>query len=115
MIEFDLYNDVIIDFSKDEVFTRYTLTNNNLGEVEQSNPIDTTVFCYIHPANDRDLIEVSREGYHPESMIKIFSQVDADIVQDDEVLYSGLKYRVMKTNIKLVGDYKKLFAELLKQ
>ena len=114
MIEFDLYNEVIVDFSKDETFTRQTSTINDIGR-EVLTPLPPfTVFCYAHPATDADLREVSRQGYHVEDMIKIFADVNADIKADDIITYSQKDYRVMKTNIKLVGKYSKYFAELLK-
>lgn len=115
MIHFDLYNDVIVDFSTNEQFIRLTTTIDNLGrEVKTALPA-ITEFCYPHPATDADLREVTREGYHVEDMIKIFARVDADILADDIIIYRGLEYRVMKTNIKLVGDYSKFFAELTDQ
>jgi len=113
MISFNLYNSVIKDFSKNETFTRYTTTINNLGREVKSVPVETIVFCYAHPATDADLVNIARAGYHIEDMIKIFAPVNADIIQDDEITYSGNQYRVMKDNIKLVGDYSKFFAELL--
>ena len=114
MIEFDLYNEVIIDFSKDETFTRLTTTINNIGREEETISQTKDIFCYAHPATDADLREVSRQGYHVEDMIKIFASVDADIQADDLITYSGKDYRVMKTNTKLVGSYSKYFAELIK-
>lgn len=114
MIEFDLFEEVIIDFSKDETFTRYTTATNNIGR-EEKTPLPTfDIFCYIHHASDTELKEVERQGYHPEGMIKIFTDITDDLLKDDEVSYSGDNYRVMKNNPKLVGDYKKYFAELLK-
>ena len=114
MIEFDLYNEVIVEFSKDETFTRQTSTINNIGREVLTPVTPTVIFCYAHPATDADLREVSKQGYHVEDMIKIFASVDADIQADDLITYSGKDYRVMKTNTKLVGSYSKYFAELLK-
>ena len=114
MIDFDLYSDVIEEFSQDYIFTRYTTTINSLKR-EVKAPIlpSPIIFCYIHPATDKDFREVEREGYHIENMVKIFASVDADIIQDDTVVYRNETYRVMKQNIKVVGDYSKFFAELI--
>jgi len=114
MIEFDLYDDVIADFSKDEVFTRFTTVDDDKGR-EVKTPIapSNTIFCYIHPASDRDLTLIAQQGEHIESMIKIFASVDADILPNDEVLYDGESYRVLKSNTKIVGDYSKFFAGLI--
>lgn len=114
MIDFELYADVITEFSQDFTFTRFTTTINSLKrEVKTAIVPSSVIFCYIHPATDKDFREVEREGYHIENMVKIFASVDADIIQDDEVVYRNETYRVMKQNIKIVGDYSKFFAELL--
>jgi len=115
MIDFNLYDDVIIDFSTDQQFIRLTTIINNIGREEKTALPSITEFCYPHPATDADLIEVQREGYHVEDMIKIFARVNANIKADDLIIYSGLEYRVMKTNIKLVDDYSKFLAELTDQ
>lgn len=104
---------VIKSFSQLETFTRYAVTVNAKG-VENRTPLPTfQILCYIHPATDKDLKEIPREGYYTSNMIKIFSAIDADVIQDDEVTYQGKQYRVMKDNIKVVGNYIKYFAELL--
>lgn len=115
MIDFDLYDDVIVDFSKDEVFTRFTKTDNGAGR-DTLAPIlpAQSFFCYIHPASDKELQAVNQQGEHIEAMVKIFAKVDDDILPDDQVTYSGLNYRVLKSNIKLVGNYSKFFAGLVK-
>jgi len=114
MDDFELYEEVITEFSKDFTFTRFTKTKNNLGR-EVLTPIvpSTVIFCYIHPASDKEIRDVSREGYHIENMVKIFASENADILIDDQVEYRGQNYRVMKDNIKVVGDYSKFFAELV--
>jgi len=114
MIDFELYDDVIKDFSKDETFTRIVNTINDIGREVPTPQTPIVVFCYAHPASDADLVTVEREGYHVEDMIKIFAPVNADIIQDDVITYSSQDYRVMKTNIKIVGNYRKHFAELIK-
>jgi len=115
MIDCELFDDVISEFAKDETFTRFTTVTNALGREEKTAIVPSLViFCYIHPASDNDLVSVTQQGYHPEAMIKIFTRVDADILKDDEVLYNGENYREMKVKKKIVGDYKKFFAELLK-
>lgn len=114
MIDFELYDEVITEFSEDFTFTRFTKTVNNLGR-EVLTPIvpSTVINCFIHPATDQDLKTVARDGYFPEDMVKIFAAVDADVLQDDYVLYRSRNYRVMKDNIKIVGDYSKFFADLV--
>ena len=111
---FELYGDVITEFSQDFTFTRLTTTIDGGGR-EVKTPVvpPVVIFCYIHPASDKDFREVEREGYHVENMVKIFADVDANILQDDTVVYQGDTYRVMKSNKKIVGDYSKFFAELL--
>ena len=112
-IDFNLYEEVITEFSQDFTFTRFTTTINNLGREVLTPGTPKAIDCYIHPASDQDLKSVTRDGYYPEDMIKIFADVDADILLDDQVAYRGKNYRVMKDNIKVVGDYAKFFAELL--
>ena len=114
MIDFELYSDVIEEFSQDFTFTRFTTTIVVGREVKAPVVPSPIIFCYIHPATDADLRSVDREGYHVEDIVKIFADVDADILKDDQVSYSGKNYRVMKDNIKKVGDYSKYFAGLLK-
>ena len=113
MIDFELYDDVITEFTNDFTFTRFSKTVNNLGREVLSPETPIVINCYIHPATDQDLKSVVRDGYFPEDMIKIFASVDADILQDDRVSYRSKNYRVMKDNIKIVGDYSKFFAELV--
>ena len=113
MIDFELYDDVITEFSQDFTFTRFTTAIVVGREVKTAIIPSKVIFCYIHPATDKDFREVEREGYHIENMVKIFASVDADIIQDDEVVYRNETYRVMKQNIKVVGDYSKFFAELI--
>ena len=113
MVDFELYDDVITEFSQDFTFTRFTKIINNLGREELTPEAPTVIFCYIHPASDKEIRDVSREGYHVEDMVKIFASVDADILIDDQVSYRSKNYRVMKDNIKIVGDYSKFFAELV--
>jgi hypothetical protein len=113
MLDFDLYNDVITEFAQDFTFTRFTKTINSLGREVLTPEVPTVINCYIHPATDQDLKSVSRDGYFPEDTVKIFAEIDADILQDDHVSYRNRNYRVMKDNFKIVGDYSKFFAELV--
>jgi SPP1 family predicted phage head-tail adaptor len=114
MIDFELYDDVIVDFSKNETFTRFTTADDGKGR-DVPTPIvpPQTIFCYIHPATDKELQAVNQQGEHIEAMVKIFAPVDADILPDDQVTYSGQDYRILKRNIKLVGNYSKFFAGLM--
>ncbi len=114
MINFDLQSSVFADFSKNEVFTRATVTLDNLGR-EIAGQVDKTLkFVHIQPANYSELRAIEKEGYHIEGAIKIFAKFDEDILTDDVVMWLGNRYRVMKLNLKYTGKYSKFFAELLK-
>lgn len=113
MIDFNLAHEVISDFSQIYTFTRATKSINNLGRQVDGTTTTKDIFCYIHPAIDKDTVNVAQEGYHPEQIVKIFAPLSVDISIDDIVSYSGSNWRVFKENIKLVGDYKKYYAGLL--
>lgn len=113
MIDFELYDDVIKDFSTDEAFIKYTTTLNDIGREEQSIEAITIITCFAHPASDAELIAVSREGYHIEAMLKIFAPIDSNIKEDDIIEHKSESYRIMKYNNKHVGNYSKFFAEQL--
>jgi len=113
MIDFELYEEVITEFSQDFEFTRF-ITTVVTGREVRTPQTPTSINCYIHPASNEDIKAIAQDGYHLEDMVKIFAPVDADILTDDYVSYRSQNYRVMKTNIKVVGDYSKFFAELVK-
>jgi hypothetical protein len=101
-------------FAKYEAdYTRYriTITNGPAGEtrVEAS----STIRAYIHP-DDYKAVTYSQQGDRLEERVKIFVKSGVDIADYDEVVYQSKRYRVMRDSARIVGNYKKLIAELVR-
>lgn len=111
MIDFNLDNDVVNDFVEDYIIKRPTTTITNGREVNTF--ADINVKAYIHPNNNQTTNELQRQGYHYEQFIKIFGSRNVDILKDDEFIYNNQRWRVLESNNKIVGSYKKYIAGLL--
>lgn len=90
--------------------TRYVITNTFDGEVRVGTDLD--IIAYIHP-DDYEKQVYNEQAQRYEERIKIFVDLNVDITVGDEVVYFGRKYKVVADSAKVVGNYKKLLAELV--
>lgn len=104
--------DAFIDFMEDYSRVRYTIENTFEGEKRVGT--SATISAYIHP-DDYEKDVYNQQGQRLEDRIKIFCFLDADIKVNDEIDYEGETYKVTSNNVKRVGSYKKLLAEMVRK
>ena len=101
---------VFAKYEADYIRYRPTVTNGPTGQ--------TTIWAnddiraYIHP-DDYKTVTYNNQGDRLEERVKIFVKIGVDIQADDEVEYLSKRYRVMRDTGRIVGNYKKLIAELV--
>ncbi len=89
---------------------RYVITNGYAGETRVATPFEFE--AYIHP-DDYKKDAYNAQGVRLEDRIKIFCDVNTDLLNDDEVEYQGRTFKVNALNKKIVGNFQKLTAELI--
>jgi len=100
-------------FAKYEAdYTRYRPTVTNTATGQTTTFASATICAYIHP-DDYKAITYNQQGQRLEERVKIFVKNDVDIQDNDEVEYSSKRYRIMRDTNRVVGNYKKLIAELV--
>ena len=99
-------------YEEDYTFTRYTKTNV-AGNQVKTPQTPAVIRCYIHPVSDGEAITYDGRTYRIEEQVKIFGNINVDIIPDDEVVYGSNTYRVIKDSSRTVGNYKKLIAGLI--
>lgn len=100
-------------FAKYEAdYTRYrpTITPGPSGQT--TTWAEDDIRAYIHP-DDYKTVTYNQQGDRMEERVKIFVKNGVDIKDSDEVEYQGKRYRVMRDAPRIVGNYKKLIAELV--
>lgn len=90
--------------------TRYAIVNTFDGEQRVGTNLD--IIAYIHP-DDYEKQVYNEQGQRVEERIKIFCDLNTDVTVNDEVAYFGRVFKVVADNAKVVGNYKKLLAELV--
>jgi hypothetical protein len=103
---------VFAEYEADYTRYRFTIVNGPAGETKTELP-PATIRAYIHP-DDYNTITYSQQGDRLEDRVKIFVKTGVDIADYDEVVYQSKRYRVMRDSARIVGNYKKLIAELVK-
>lgn len=101
---------VFAKYEADYIRYRSTIVNGPAGETKTELP-PVAIRAYIHP-DDYKAVTYNQQGDRLEEHVKIFVKTGVDIVDDDEVTYQGKRYRVMRDSARIVGNYKKLIAEL---
>lgn len=102
---------VLKKFESDYTRYRPTLTNTASGQTIVWS--SATIRAYIHP-DDYKTTTYNGQGDRLEERVKIFIKLGVDIQNDDEVSYLGKRYRVMRDTKRVVGNYNKLIAELVR-
>jgi hypothetical protein len=102
---------VFAKYEADYTHYRFTIVNGPAGETKAE--ASATIRAYIHP-DDYKAVTYNQQGDRLEDRVKIFVKNGVDIIDDDEIVYQGKRYRVMRDSARIVGNYKKLIAELVR-
>jgi hypothetical protein len=103
---------VFAKYEADYTLYRFTIVNGPAGETK-TELLPATIRAYIHP-DDYKAVTYNQQGDRLEDRVKIFVRNGVDIIDDDEVIYQSKRYRVMRDSARIVGNYKKLIAELVR-